>query len=140
MKKMMSVCLLLSVLLLLAGCQSPGPEQDLGDTYVPENDNQYYFYLSSILGNPITDSEDAYYFDHEQYLYSKDKKTGKSAPLCNKPDCTHDAQAMNPDGSSNCNAYFGHVRNMAYYQGKLYVIEDEGVYEMDVSGSQRPNA
>ena len=43
MKKMMSVCLLLSVLLLLAGCQSPGPEQDLGDTYVPENDNQYYF-------------------------------------------------------------------------------------------------
>ena len=131
------MCLLLSVLLLLAGCQSPGPEQDLGDTYVPENDNQYYFYLSSILGNPITDSEDAYYFDHEQYLYSKDKKTGKSAPLCNKPDCTHDAQAMNPDGSSNCNAYFGHVRNMAYYQGKLYVIEDEGVYEMDVSGSTR---
>ena len=137
MKKMMPVCLLLSVLLLLAGCQSPGPEQDLGDTYVPENDNQYYFYLSGILGNPITDSEDAYYFDHEQYLYSKDKKTGKSAPLCNKPDCTHDAQAMNPDGSSNCNAYFGHVRNMAYYQGKLYVIEDEGVYEMDVSGSTR---
>lgn len=137
MKKMMSVCLLLSVLLLLAGCQSPGPEQDLGDTYVPENDNQYYFYLSGILGNPITDSEDAYYFDHEQYLYSKDKKTGKSAPLCNKPDCTHDEQAMNPDGSSNCNAYFGHVGNMAYYQGKLYVIEDEGVYEMDVSGSTR---
>ena len=138
MKKMMSVCLLLSMLLvLLAGCQSPGPEQDLGDTYVPENDNQYYFYLSGILGNPITDSEDAYYFDHEQYLYSKDKKTGKSAPLCNKPDCTHDAQAMNPDGSSNCNAYFGYVRNLAYYQGKLYVIENEGVYEMDVSGSTR---
>ena len=60
MKKTMSVCLLLSMLLvLLAGCQSPGPEQDLGDTYVPENDNQYYFYLSGILGNPITDSEDA---------------------------------------------------------------------------------
>ena len=137
MKKMMSVCLLLSVLLLLSGCQSPGPEQDLGDTYVPENDNQYYFYLSGILGNPITDSEDAYYFDHEQYLYSKDKKTGKSAPLCNKPDCTHDEQAMNPDGSSNCNAYFGYVRDMAYYQGKLYVIEDEGVYEMDASGSTR---
>ena len=138
MKKMMPVCLLLSMLLvLLAGCQSPGPEQDLGDTYVPENDNQYYFYLSGILGYPITDSEDACYFDHQQYLYSRDKKTGKCVPLCNKPDCTHDEQAKNPDGSSNCNAYFGYVRNLAYYQGKLYVIENEGVYEMDVSGSTR---
>lgn len=139
MKKSMSVCILLSMLfVLLTSCQSPGPEQDLGDTYVPESDNAYSFYLSGLLGSPITDSEDAYYFKHDQYLYLKDKKTGKCIPLCNKPDCTHDEQAMNPDGSSNCNAFFANILSLAYYQGNLYIFStDQTIYEMDASGSTR---
>lgn len=139
MKKSMSICILLSMLfVLLTGCQSPGPEQDLGDTYVPESDNAYSFYLSGLLGSPITDSEDAYYFEHDQYLYLKDKKTGKCIPLCNKPDCTHDEQAMNPDGSSNCNAFFANILSLAYYQGNLYIFStDQTIYEMDASGSTR---
>lgn len=139
MKRSMSVCILLSMLfVLLTGCQSRGPEQDLGDTYVPESDNQYYFHLSGLLGSPITESEDAYYFEHGQYLYLKDKKAGNCVPLCNKPDCTHDEQAMNPDGSSNCNAFFPVIQSLAYYQGKLYILcPDPAVYEMDASGSTR---
>ena len=139
MKKLISVCILLSVLfVLLTACQSPGPEQDLGDTYVSESDNQYYFYLSGLLGSPITESEDAYYFEHDHYLYLRDKKTGKCIPLCNKPDCTHDEQAMNPDGSSNCNAFFSNILSLAYYQGNLYIFStDQTIYEMDASGSTR---
>lgn len=139
MKKSMSVCILLSMLfVLLTGCQSPGPEQDLGDTYVPESDNAYSFYLSGLLGSPITESEDAYYFEHDQYLYLKDKKTGKCIPLCNKPDCTHDEQAMNSDGCSNCNAFFANILSLAYYQGNLYIFStDQTIYEMDASGSTR---
>lgn len=139
MKKSMSVCVLLSMLLvLLTGCQSRGPEQNLGDTYVPESDNQYYFYLSGIHGYPMAESEEAYYFLHDQYLYSKDKKTGKCIPLCNKPDCTHNEQAMNSDGSSNCNAFFSNILSLAYYQGNLYIFStDQAIYEMDASGSTR---
>ena len=139
MKKLISVCILLSVLfVLLTGCQSRGPEQDLGDTYVPESDNQYYFYLSGIQGYPMAESEDAYYFLQDQYLYSRNKKTGKCVPLCNKPDCTHDEQFKNSDGSSNCNAFFGAIRNIAYYQEKLYILSlDPIMYEMDIGGSTR---
>lgn len=139
MKKSMSVCILLSMLFVfLTACQSPGPEQNLGDTYVPESDNQYYFYLSGIHGYPMAESEEAYYFLHDQYLYSKDKKTGKCIPLCNKPDCTHNEQAMNSDGSSNCNAFFSNILSLAYYQGNLYIFStDQAIYEMDASGSTR---
>lgn len=86
MKKLISVCILLSVLfVLLTGCQSRGPEQDLGDTYVPESDNQYYFYLSGIQGYPMAESEDAYYFLQDQYLYSRNKKPESASPCAISP-------------------------------------------------------
>lgn len=138
MKKLFSVGIVLSLLLaLLTGCQSPGPEQDLGDKFIFEEDNQYSFYLSGILGNPIAESETSYYASVDGCVYTKDKETGESVPLCNKPDCTHDERELNSDGSSTCNAYFGAIQQISYYKGKLYVLSANTVYEIDVSGSTR---
>ena len=138
MKKLLSIGVILSLLLaLLTGCQSPGPEQDLGDKFIFEEDNQYYFYLSGLFGKPIAESETSYYASVDGYVYTRDKKTGECTPLCNKPDCTHDERELNSDGSSNCNAYFGAIRQISYYKGKLYVSSTYELYEMDASGSTR---
>ena len=138
MKKLLSIGVILSLLLaMLTGCQSPGPEQDLGNKFIFEEDNQYSFYLSGILGNPIAESETSYYASVDGCVYTKDKETGESVPLCNKPDCTHDERELNSDGSSTCNAYFGAIQQISYYKGKLYVLSANTVYEIDVSGSTR---
>lgn len=140
MKKLFSMGIVLSLLLaLLTGCQSPGPEQDLGDKYILGEDNQYYFYLSGAQGTPLAESEDFYYFIRDgRYLSSKNKETGEIVSLCNKPDCTHDENEMNADGSSNCNAYIGSEFTMGYYHGKLYLEGAESkIYEMDSSGTTR---
>ena len=138
MKKLLSIGVILSLLLaMLTGCQSPGPEQDLGNKFIFEEDNQYSFYLSGILGNPIAESETSYYASVDGCVYTKDKETGESVPLCNKPDCTHDERELNSDGSSTCNAYFGAIQQISYYKGKLYVLSANTVYEIDASGSTR---
>ena len=138
MKKLFSIGIVLSLLLaLLTGCQSPGPEQDLGDKFIFEEDNQYYFYLNGLLGEPIAESETGYYASVDGYVYTRDKKTGECTPLCNKPDCTHDDREFLSDGTSNCNAYFGIAQQISYYKGKLYVLSANTVYEMDASGSTR---
>ena len=138
MKKLFSVGLVLSLLLaLLTGCQSPGPEQDLGNKFIFGEDNQYYFYLSGIFGHPIAESESGYYTFLNGYIYTLDKETGKCIPLCNKPDCMHDDREFHSDGSSTCNAYFGAIQQMSYYKGNLYVLSADTIYEMDASGSTR---
>ena len=140
MKKLFSIGIVLSLMLaLLTGCQSPGPEQDLGDKYILGEDNQYYFYLSGAQGTPLAESEDFYYFIRDgRYLSSKNKETGEIVPLCDKPDCTHDENSMNSDGSSNCNAFIGSERTLDYYQGKIYLEGgDSKIYEVDSSGTTR---
>ena len=138
MKKLFSVGILLSlVLVLLTGCQNPGPEQDLGDKFIFGEDNQYYFYLSGLLGEPIAESETGYYVSIDGYMHTRDKETGACTPLCNKPDCTHDDREFLVGGASNCNAYFGIAQRISYYKGKLYVLSANTVYEMDASGSTR---
>lgn len=140
MKKLFSVGIVLSLLLaLLTGCQSPGPEQDLGDKFILGEDNQYYFYLSGARGTPLAESEDCYYFIRDgRYLSSKNKETGEIISLCNKPDCTHDENEMNEDGSSNCNAYIGSEHTLDYYHGKLYLRDiNSKVYEINSSGTTR---
>ena len=136
-KKSIRLYIFLILMVILTGCQSPGPEQDLGDEFIFEEDNQYSFYLSGILGNPIVESETSYYASVDGYVQTRDKQTGACTPLCNKPDCTHDENSMNSDGSSNCNAYFGAIQQISYYKGKLYVLSVNTVYEIDASGSTR---
>ena len=54
MKKLFSMGIVLFFLLtLFTSCQSPGPEQDLGDKFIFGEDNQYYFYLSGAQGTPL---------------------------------------------------------------------------------------
>ena len=91
MKKL--IAMLLLPILLLAGCNSSSPEEDLGDTYQMGIDHQYFF---SPLYTTICESEDSYYWmrgENSGYLYMKDKKTGETTALCNKPDCLHDKEA-----------------------------------------------
>lgn len=140
MKKLLSMGIVLSLLLaLLTGCQSPGPEQDLGNKFILEEDNQYYFYLSGAQGTPLAESKKFYYFIRDgRYLSSKNKETGEIVSLCNKPDCTHDENELNEDGSSNCNAYISSAHTLDYYHGKLYLRDSNSkVYEIDSSGTTR---
>ena len=139
MKKLLSIGVILSLLLaLLTGCQSPGPEQDLGDKFIFGEDNQYYYRMSRILGSPMAESEESIYIVKGRYIYSKNKKTGEIVPLCNKPDCMHDESEFNDDGSSNCNAYVGVALAFEYYHNKLYFITAfRELYEMDKSGTTR---
>ena len=139
MKKLFSIGIVLSLLLaLLTGCQSPGPEQDLGDKFILGEDNQYYYRMSRILASPMVESEESIYIVKDGYIYSKNKKTGEIIPLCNKPDCMHDDSEFNDDGSSNCNAYVGVALAFEYYHNKLYFITAfRELYEMDKSGTTR---
>lgn len=139
MKKLFSVGLVLSLLLaLLTGCQSPGPEQDLGDKFILGEDNQYYYRMSRILASPMVESEESIYIVKDGYIYSKNKKTGEIVPLCNKPDCMHDDSEFNDNGSSNCNAYVGVAWALDYYHNKLYFMTAfSELYEMDKSGTTR---
>ena len=139
MKKLLSIGVILSLLLaMLTGCQSPGPEQDLGDKFIFGEDNQYYHRMSKISGSPIAESEESIYIVKGGYIYSKDKKTGEIIPLCNKPDCMHDDSEFNDNGSSNCNAYVGVALAFEYYHNKLYFITAfRELYEMDKSGTTR---
>ena len=139
MKKLFSIGIVLSLLLaLLTGCQSPGPEQDLGDKFILGEDNQYYYRMSRILASPMVESEESIYIVKDGYIYSKNKKTGEIVPLCNKPDCMHDDSEFNDNGSSNCNAYVGVAWALDYYHNKLYFMTAfSELYEMDKSGTTR---
>ena len=139
MKRLFSVGIVLSLLLaLLTGCQSPGPEQDLGNKFIFGEDNQYYYRMSRILGSPMAESEESIYIVKGRYIYSKNKKTGEIIPLCNKPDCMHDDSEFNDNGSSNCNAYVGVAWALDYYHNKLYFMTAfSELYEMDKSGTTR---
>ena len=118
MKKL--IVLLILPILLLSGCNSSPPEEDLGDTYHMGTDQQYYFYTNYGL---MCESEDSYYWlgtTSGLHLCMKDKKTGETTIMCNKPNCLHDKE-QDPNRKMECNAYFPGCERMAYYQGKLYI-------------------
>ena len=147
MKKLIAM-LLLPILLLTAGCNSSPPEEDLGEDYIMGTDQQYYFYPN--YGN-ICESEDSYYWlgtTSGWHLCMKDKKTGETTIMCNKPDCLHEKE-QDSNRKMECNAYFPGCLGMAYYHGKLYIhatvfkenaldgTSYQVIYEVDTSGSTR---
>ena len=138
------IAMLLLPILLLAGCNSSPPEEDLGDTYHMGTDYQYNF--TSAYGH-MCESEDSYYcLQSNGYLYMKDKKTGETAIMCNKPDCLHDKEE-DYSRQMECNAYFPICNSISYSQGKMYVhslVSGEKlgedycvIYELDTTGSTR---
>ena len=146
MKKLIAM-LLLPILLLVAGCNSSPPEEDLGEDYIMGTDQQYYFYTNYGL---MCESEDSYYWlgtTSGLHLCMKDKKTGETTIMCNKPNCLHEKE---PDSNRKmeCNAYFPGCERMTYYQGKLYIHaaihkgidpndDYQAIYEVDTAGSTR---
>ena len=97
--------------------------------YDTENDESNEL-LNGILWNQMAISDKGYYYwvmsGQYDFLYFMDKATGKSVPLCNRPDCEHI--------DDNCNAYFKTVihtpkdgiefdRNrVMFLDGYVYVI------------------
>ena len=146
MKKLIAM-LLLPILLLTAGCNSSPPEEDLGEDYIMGTDQQYYF--NQYYGT-MCESEDSYYWlgtTSGWHLCMKDKKTGETTIMCNKPDCLHEKE-QDSNRKMECNAYFPGCAGMSYYQGKLYIHamihkgidpndDYEAIYEVDTAGSTR---
>lgn len=120
------------IILLISGCS--GQTIVYPDEYVPGQDQQYWYDSDGDL--PMMDTEDGYYFMNGQFLYFRDKNSGETAPVCNKPECLHH------DGT--CNAYLPDTRSLIYNSGKIYFLRDiyaesvtDTLFEMSVDGSKQ---
>lgn len=122
MKKKLVASFLLAALLLSA-CAAPAPAAptaptDTEEVSMPGMDAQngcgkpgisFQVIGSAYCGSSMAGS----------YLQYYDTVTGTSAPLCAKPDCTHD--------STDCSAYTGQGASLSYYDGKLYWVGNTDV-------------
>lgn len=135
--KIKFVCMLTAGVLLLSACDNK-TEVNTEKAII---DNVHETNISD--GNALPDfenpyvavSEDGYYFweSVRGRLMFLDKKSGKTVPLCNKPDCSHKS------GEEDCNAFFedpGDLTKMndwaggdgivheylQYYDGSLYAV------------------
>ena len=140
MKKKL-VALFLLAALLLSACAKPAPAAPTAPTgtkeaSMPGMDAQngcgkpgisFQVIGSAYCGSSMAGS----------YLQYYDTVTGTSAPLCAKPDCTHD--------STDCSAYTGQGASLSYYDGKLYWVgqsndsatNDDALWCSNTDGSDR---
>ena len=104
---------------------------------------------NDILWSRMAISDKGYYYWGRQgfyhYLYFMDRTTGKSVPLCNRPDCEHIGK--------ECNAYFNNGETspdgieydtnlLFYYDGYVYVLGHNGegqqyLYKLSEDGSKK---
>ena len=97
---------------IISGC---GQEDTIarGTDYVLEEDSQPGMSMMSELA----EGEKGYYMEAvSEKLYFYDKKSGKTHPLCNKPQCTHE--------SLECNAFFS-TGPLKYYRGDIYTLQSD---------------
>lgn len=137
----MKKVLILVAVIMFGVCACAQKEENLGDTYILGEDNQYYF--DSELA--FAESEESYYLFGGEYLFSKNKETEELSVLCDKPDCLHDYET-DLTRKADCNAYYGNGAYVYYYKNKLYIwVEGSDrlgntqstIYEMDLNGSTR---
>ena len=98
--------------------QSPSKDYSdyfIGKTWVAETDNGYYFRQSSYDEIREEDGDELYgSTENMRHYYAyKDKATGKTLPLCARPNCLH-------DGNEYCEA-----STKAYSTGRLIAYENE---------------
>ncbi|MDE6419916.1 MAG: hypothetical protein K2K87_05230 [Lachnospiraceae bacterium] len=93
--------------------------------------------------------EAGYYFRQGEFVYYLDEGTGQLLPLCSKADCLHDRET-DRERLESCNAHmhFDEFSNdfsggMAYYNGYLYCLTDNGfneettLYRLSEDGSKK---
>lgn len=111
----------------LTGCGKEGKAENVSEAQKVIDDTQHNYleeaYFARIEGG-------CYAFDGDM-LYFYDEKSGKSVPVCNKPDCQHE------EGNPECDAYLDGAWQLVSEQGKLYTIkrqerEEKGYYDMDL--------
>lgn len=78
-------------------------------------------------GFEVTDTGAYWMYDH--WLLYGDHGSDTIIKLCGRPDCTH--------SDKDCNAYFGGCNNICYYGGYLYTFGDDGLYRINLDGSER---
>lgn len=140
-RKMKSLCMLTAGIILLSACgQETGGETEMKSEDIILSDFENYY--------AVAISENGYYYWEQMQVGSisqlmfLDRVSGKTVPLCNKPDCRHD--------NKNCNAYFGNIdvgvdgvdkEYLQYYDGSLYAVgcdQDDYVtlYRISADGSE----
>lgn len=166
---------LIGVMLLLSACSKSNGKEDstreyIGQTFdtISESDLDGYKeefldlskydiendendeIIDGIIWNYMAISDKGYYYwvmsGQYDFLYFMDKATGKSVPLCNRPDCEHIDE--------NCNAYYKTVihssadgvefdrSRVLFYDGFVYVLahDFDGVhylYRISEDGSKQ---
>ncbi|MCM1539426.1 MAG: DUF5050 domain-containing protein [bacterium] len=138
-------CMLTAGLFLLSAC-GKSEDNDIDAMSVSakgdaiESDFEYQF---------VAESENGYYVwerTNQDRFYTRllfmDKESGRTVPLCNKPDCAHEGK--------ECNAYFTELTSyqkggiykeyLQFYEGDLYAVglsEDDyvSIYRIRADGS-----
>lgn len=122
---------MLFILSLLVSCGKT-EQKDYGNSYVPEYDVQNF-----------SGTQDAVFLGGGFYVKNEadmitfiDCESGKAAPLCGKPNCSHEDET--------CNAFFEGSSYIGAYDGYLYIIavgndEKDGriLYRVSPDGSER---
>lgn len=123
MKKIF-VCLLFSLMMLLAGCEAPDipsptiPTPNISSSMSSE-DFQKNMNQSTAFWFPyLCEAEDGYYFQYDTFAYYIDKKSKTATILCAKPDCAHN--------DNTCNAWI-YCRSLSYLNNKLYFSNNDYV-------------
>lgn len=83
----------------------------------------------TVLQNGFECTDTGAYWMCENWLLYSDHGSDTVIKLCGRPDCTH--------SNRDCNAYFNGCNNICYYNGYLYTFGSEGLYRVNLDGSDR---
>ena len=83
----------------------------------------------SVPTNGFECTDTGSYWMLDNWLLYSDHGSDTVIKLCGRPDCTHSGR--------DCNAYFRGCSNICYYDGYLYTFGDDGLYRINLDGSDR---
>ncbi len=128
MVKKIGVLILVIIIIAIGGCGRQSPDE----AFNIETDWQYQMVDPSGTADSMAeDPEGCVYFVNGFFLYKHDKKTGETAPLCNRPNCLHN-QETDPEKIIRCHAFFDFLSENAsklldtvrvyYEEGYIYLF------------------
>ena len=125
--KILIVCIVICI--SLTGCGEK-KQEDYGEEYNQMQDAQNFSALQEAAA-----TENGFYVIQDNCIYFIDSKSGKTVPLCGKPNCKHK--------DNSCNAYLRVAHKIQVYDGNIYVVargveeRTESLYRMSLDGSKR---